>query len=149
MKTIYEERADDFRILAGEEPDFAAGINSLHNACTFRENCRKAEAEIARLRELLQQIVRHHDEAMRAAVGDEANYHQMRGNQVLFHLPPNAQDKAAAGQGYSAEDAFNAGMTRAVDIARAIAESESEEGNDSYGVGWQIADRILKARNGE
>ena len=44
------------------------------------------------------------------------------------------------------EDAFNAGMTRAVDIARAIAESESEEGNNSYGVGWQIADRILKAR---
>tara|TARA_R110000868_G_scaffold195387_1_gene441055 strand:+ start:99 stop:851 length:753 start_codon:yes stop_codon:yes gene_type:complete len=51
MKTIYEERADDFRILAGEEPDFAAGINSLHNACAFRENCRQAEAEIARLRE--------------------------------------------------------------------------------------------------
>lgn len=55
-----------------------------------------------------------------------------------------------AGQGCSAEDAFNAGMsagmTRAVDIAKAIAESESEEGNDSYGVGWQIADRILKAR---
>ena len=47
------------------------------------------------------------------------------------------------------EDAFNAGMTRAVDIAMAIAESESEEGNDSYGVGWQIAERILKARNGE
>ena len=47
-------------------------------------------ALIARLRELLQQIVRHHDEAMRAAVGDEANYHQMRRNQVLFHLTPNA-----------------------------------------------------------
>ena len=54
-----------------------------------------------------------------------------------------------AGQGYSAKDAFNAGMSAAVDIARAIAESESEEGNDSYGVGWQIADRILKSRNGE
>ena len=49
--------------------------------------------------------------------------------------------------GYDARG--NAGMTRAVDIAMAIAESESEEGNDSYGVGWQIADRILKARNGE
>lgn len=48
--------------------------------------------EIARLHELLQQIVRHHDEAMRAAVGDEANYHQMRRNQVLFHLTPNAQE---------------------------------------------------------
>ena len=47
------------------------------------------------------------------------------------------------------EDTFSAGMTRAVDIAKVIAESESEEGNDSYGVGWQIADRILKARNGE
>lgn len=53
------------------------------------------QEEIARLRELLQQIVQHHDEAMLAAVGDEANYHQMRKNQVLFHLPPNAQDKAA------------------------------------------------------
>ena len=29
----------------------AAGINSLHNACQFRAACRKAEAEIARLRE--------------------------------------------------------------------------------------------------
>ena len=29
----------------------AAGINSPHNACQFREDCRKAEAEIARLRE--------------------------------------------------------------------------------------------------
>ena len=107
--------------------------------CDVCQQLNAKEAEIARLRELLQQIVRHHDEAMRAAVGDEANYHQMRKNQVLFHLTPNAQE-------YSAEDAFHAGMTRAVDIARAIAESESEEGNDSYGVGWQIADRILKAR---
>ena len=30
-----------------------AGINSPHNACQFRENCRKAEAEIARLRDVL------------------------------------------------------------------------------------------------
>ena len=51
-----------------------------------------------------------------------------------------------AGQGYSAEDAFNAGMSAAVDIAILIAESESEAGTDSYGVGWQIADRILKSR---
>ena len=50
MKTIYEERADDLRILAGKEP-LAAGINSIHNACAFRENCRQAEAEIAQLRE--------------------------------------------------------------------------------------------------
>jgi hypothetical protein len=28
-----------------------AGINSQHNACTFRADCQKAEAEIARLRE--------------------------------------------------------------------------------------------------
>jgi len=40
--------------------EFAAGINSLHNACTFRADCRKAEAqpaerdeEIARLRKIL------------------------------------------------------------------------------------------------
>ena len=51
MKTIYEERADDLRILAGKEPDFAAGIHSPHNACQFRTDCRQAEAEIARLRE--------------------------------------------------------------------------------------------------
>jgi hypothetical protein len=50
MKTIYKESADDFRILAGKEPDFAAGINSIHNACQFRTDCQKAEAEIARLR---------------------------------------------------------------------------------------------------
>jgi hypothetical protein len=31
-----------------------AGINSIHNACAFRENCRQAEAEIARLRDLCQ-----------------------------------------------------------------------------------------------
>jgi len=36
---------------AAEAQADAADINSLHNACTFRENCRKAEAEIARLRE--------------------------------------------------------------------------------------------------
>ena len=29
----------------------AAGINSPHNACQFRADCRKAEEEIARLRE--------------------------------------------------------------------------------------------------
>ena len=29
----------------------AAGINSIHNACQFRTDCRKANAEIARLRE--------------------------------------------------------------------------------------------------
>lgn len=29
----------------------ATGIDSPHNACMFREGCRKAEAEIARLRE--------------------------------------------------------------------------------------------------
>ena len=52
MKTIYEERADDLRILAGQEP-LAAGINSPHNACTFRADCRKNEAEIARLRKVL------------------------------------------------------------------------------------------------
>jgi hypothetical protein len=45
MKTVYEERADDL------QPDFAAGIHSPHNACQFREGCRNAEAEIARLRE--------------------------------------------------------------------------------------------------
>ena len=56
------------------------------------------------------------------------------------------KNRLPAGQGYSAEDAFHAGMTLAVDIARAIAESESEEGNDAKGVGWQIADRILNAR---
>lgn len=49
MKTIYEERADDLRILAGKEP-LAAGINSIHNACAFREYCRKVEAEILLLR---------------------------------------------------------------------------------------------------
>ena len=32
----------------------AAGINSPHNACMFRADCRKAEAEIARLRERLE-----------------------------------------------------------------------------------------------
>lgn len=32
----------------------AAGINSPHNACQFRTDCRKAEAEIARLRERLE-----------------------------------------------------------------------------------------------
>ena len=53
MKNIYAERADDLRILAGKEPDFAAGIHSPHNACAFRENCRQAEAEIARLRKVL------------------------------------------------------------------------------------------------
>ena len=31
-----------------------AGINSPHNACMFRADCRKAEAEIARLRERLE-----------------------------------------------------------------------------------------------
>lgn len=51
MKNIYEERADDLRILSGKEPDLAAGINSSHNACQFRADCRKAEAEVARLRE--------------------------------------------------------------------------------------------------
>ena len=33
--------------------EFAAGINSPHNACMFRENCRQAEAEIERLRDVL------------------------------------------------------------------------------------------------
>jgi hypothetical protein len=35
----------------------AAGINSPHNACQFRADCRKAEAEIARLRKVLTEIV--------------------------------------------------------------------------------------------
>ena len=29
----------------------AIGINSIHNACMFREGCRKADAEVARMRE--------------------------------------------------------------------------------------------------
>jgi plasmid stabilization system protein ParE len=35
----------------------AAGINSIHNACAFRENCRQAEAEIARLRENVAPVI--------------------------------------------------------------------------------------------
>lgn len=33
--------------------EFAAGINSPHNACTFRADCRKADAEIAKLTDVL------------------------------------------------------------------------------------------------
>ena len=43
---------------------------------------------------------------------------------------------------------FNAGMTRAAEIATKVAEEQREEGNDSYGVGGQISEAILAARAG-
>jgi len=44
----------------------AEGINSIHNARAFRADCRKAEAEIARLREY--QSSRHRFELSDAAI---------------------------------------------------------------------------------
>ena len=42
--------SDTDRWKNGYEAAAEAQINSPHNACMFRENCRKAAAEIARLR---------------------------------------------------------------------------------------------------
>ena len=69
MKNIYEERVDDLRIRAEKEFDLATGINSPHNACMFRADCRKAEAalaerdaEIARLRKVLGWVAQNPEE---------------------------------------------------------------------------------------
>jgi len=42
---------------AAEAQADATSINSPHNACQFRAACRQAEAEIARLREALMEVV--------------------------------------------------------------------------------------------
>ena len=49
MKIFYA-----WRELVERKAREAAGINSPHNACMFRADCRKADAEIARLRERLE-----------------------------------------------------------------------------------------------
>lgn len=49
MKNIYEERAEKAEAALAD----AAGINSPHNACMFRADCRKAEAKLAALRDVL------------------------------------------------------------------------------------------------
>ena len=143
----------------GYEAATEAQINSPHNACQFRADCRKAEAKLAALRDVLihKGFVEccgawHHRYGLpeRWAEIKEMLIDADVLNNDTGNKPLNAIKKLIAQrdglQERLREDAFHAGMTRAVDIARAIAGSESEEGNDSYGVGWQIADRILKSR---
>lgn len=70
--------------------------NSVLIACgnDFSDPILDAANEIKRLRELLQRIADHHNDAMRSTVDYSGNYHEMRRNLVLFHLTPNAQDHA-------------------------------------------------------
>jgi hypothetical protein len=63
-----------------DRESYSAGINSPHNACMFRADCRQAEAEIARLRERDAEIARLKKIAKRAisVAGGLTNYVENR-----------------------------------------------------------------------
>ena len=76
-----------------------SGINSPHNACAFREDCRQAEAEIARLRE----DAERYRWLRPRIIGFDADVCQ-GGLGVVFKFPENSQ----VGVGASLDAAIDA-----------------------------------------